>query len=50
MKTTIEGTPYEVIRKRKLKEDEKIIGVASTMSGKKYNLVKSGKNKFMIPQ
>ena len=34
---------YDIVRKRKLKEGEKIIGVATALSGKKYNLVRSGK-------
>jgi hypothetical protein len=41
---------YEIVRKRKLKEGEKIIGVATSIGGKKYNLVRSGKLKLMIPQ
>jgi len=50
MVAKIESNIYDVVRKRKLKEGEKIVGVASTMSGKKWNLVHSGKLKLMIPQ
>jgi hypothetical protein len=50
MKTKLENVIYDVIRKRKMKAGETLVGYARALSGKRYKLVHSGKNKYMIPE
>lgn len=47
-KVVVDDMVYNVIRKRKLKNDEKVVGFCRTISGKKFNLIHRGKIKLMM--